>query len=332
MSNRFSLFLLLLAVVSLSSCNHGKYYYLEGPAQGTFYHVTYKGQQDFSHEIDSVLRVIDKSLSAWDSTSIISRINRNDPSVRPDSLFIKVFNRAKQVNAESNGNFDITVGPLVKAWGFYDKTKTIPDSSEIKDLLKLVGMDKVKLVNGKVMKQNPSMMLDVNAIAQGFSVDVVAEFMEKNGIHDYLVEIGGELKSKGKNPNGGKWLVGIDKPEENIYMPGEELQTVVQISGRAMATSGNYRHFIEEKGVKYGHHLNPKTGYPSKNPLLSVTIVANDCMTADAYATACIVSGLEKTKEFLKVHNDVDACLIYSDRMGRFKVYTTERLAAMVKK
>ncbi|HEY4788408.1 MAG TPA: FAD:protein FMN transferase [Bacteroidales bacterium] len=326
------LLLLGMILIFLTCCSDRNYFHIEGLAQGTTYHVTYRGNRDFSHSIDSILKAVDKSLNAWDSSSIISRINNNDTSVVADSLFVRVFTKAKQINRESHGLFDITVAPLVKAWGFYRKQKTLPDSLEIKHLLSLVGMGKIELKNNKIIKQNPNITLDVNAIAPGLSVDVVAEFLQRQGVADYMVEIGGELKCCGLNPDRKRWHVGIEAPIEGTQMMGEELSTVVQISGRAMATSGNYRKFIVENGIKYGHHLNPITGYPSKNPLLSVTIIANDCVSADAYATACIVMGPDKAKEFLLTHNDLDAYFIYSDNRGNYQVFMTNRLKSLVQK
>jgi FAD:protein FMN transferase len=327
-------FLFISAMVSaclFTSCNRGEYYYVEGLAQGTSYHITYKGTKNYTHEIDSILKAFDKSLSDWDSTSIIHRINHNDTTVVADSLFTLVFNKALQVNHDSNGAFDITVGPLVKAWGFYKKNKSRPDSATIKNLLQNVGMEKVRLEHGKVIKQRPGIILDVNAIAQGFSVDVVTNWLERRDVKNYIVEIGGELKAKGKNREGNTWRVGIDKPIDGNQDAGSNLQTIVQLNDKAMATSGNYRKYVVENGVKYAHHLNPKTGYPSKNTLLSVSIIADQCMTADASATACIVSGLEKAKAYLQAHPTLEAYLIYSDTKGNFQVYITEGLKKMVK-
>lgn len=325
--------LIILGCVSalvFFSCKKAEYKFTQGDAQGTTYHITYQSEKNFAVEIDSILKAFDKSLSAWDSTSILSRINKNDSTVKVDSLFSRVFRKAKEVNLASDGMFDITVGPLVRKWGFYKKTKTVPDSAEIKSLLANVGMGKVRLENGKVIKQMPGTILDVNAIAQGFSVDVVSEFLEKHGVKNYLVEIGGELKGKGKNARGEKWRVGIDKPIDGNQEAGAKLQTIVHLKDKAMATSGNYRNYFVENGVKYAHHLNPKTGYPSKNTLLSVSILANDCMTADAFGTACIVSGFEKTLKILEKHKELEAYLIYSDEKGNFKVYMSEGLKKMV--
>jgi thiamine biosynthesis lipoprotein len=193
-------------------------------------------------------------------------------------------------------------------------------------------MDKIHIEHNKLVKENPNIVIDVNAIAQGYSVDIVSEFLEKKGCKNYLVEIGGELKATGLNPENGIWRIGIDKPIDGNQDSGANLQTIIEISGKSLATSGNYRKFFVENGVKYAHSINPKTGYPAKNNLLSATIVADDCMTADAYATACMVSGLDKSLQILNKVKGLDAYLVFSDNQGNFKVYVTDGLRSRIKK
>ena len=320
----------IILFLLVGACKKQEYFFMEGAAQGTSFHITYQAHRLYTKEIDSVLKAFDMSLSAWEPNSVLSRINRNDSDVMADEMVTEVFNKALEVNKASDGMFDITVGPLVKAWGFYNKTHAAHDSARILQILKYVGMDKVHLENGKIIKENDSIILDVNAIAQGYSVDVVSEFLEKQHIKNYCVEIGGELKTAGKNPNRNKWRVGIDKPVDGSMTPGTELQTIIEISNKAMATSGDYRKFIIENGVKFAHHLNPKTGFPAKNTLLSATIVTDDCITADAYGTACMVLGLEKSVGLLK-EKGLDGYFIYSDKNGKLKTYITENLKHMVK-
>lgn len=315
----------------LTSCTRQQYYFLEGEAQGTTFHITYEGSKDYTHEIDSILKAFDQSLSGYVDNSIISRINNNDTTVKPDEWFTIVFNKSKEVYIASNGMFDLTVGPLVKAWGFLKDTTIKHDSAHIRELLQYVGMDKVRIENGQVIKDNPNIVIDVNAIAQGFSVDVVAEFLEKEGCTNYLVEIGGELKAKGVNAKGKTWRIGIDKPEDGNQVAGANIQAIVEISGKSLATSGNYRKFFVENGVKYAHTINPKTGYPAKNTLLSATIIADDCITADAYATVCMASGLEKSLEVINKVKGLEAYLIYNDNEGKYQTYVTEGLKGMIK-
>jgi FAD:protein FMN transferase len=323
----------LPAIFLLVSCNNNqeKLIKIEGKAQGTTYSVSYISaeEKDFSKQIDLLLKAFDLSLSQWNENSIISRINRNDSSAVADNFFKTVFIRAMQVAEETNGAFDPTIAPIVNAWGFGLKNKSKTDSATIDSLLLLVNYHNIALLdNGKVVKHDDRMMLDFNALAQGYSVDVVSEFLEKKGIENYLVEIGGETRAKGKNQEEQFWRIGIDKPLEN--QEGRPLQAVVSLENKSLATSGNYRKFYEEKGVKYSHTIDPETGYPVRHSLLSATVVASDCISADAYATSFMVIGLEEAKKFLSVHKELDALLIYSDKKGELKAFATEGLRTKI--
>lgn len=301
-----------------------EYKKIHGQTQGTTYHIKYEDRKgrDLQPRIDMLLRKFDLSLSTYDPQSLISRINNNE-DVRVDRYFRKVFHKAEEVYHISDGAFDITVAPLVNAWGFGPKTGAETDSAAIDSILQYVGMDKVKLEGSYIVKENPNIQLDVNAIAQGYSVDVVAEFLERKGIVNYLVEIGGELKTKGVNDKGELWKIGIDKPIDNNFIAGKDLQAIARLNNKALATSGNYRKFYEKDGVKYAHSINPKTGYPVLSRLLSTTVMTNDCMTADAYATAFMIMGLEKSIMLLSDQKTIEAYLIYSDDEGNFKTYMT---------
>ncbi len=306
----------------------GNYIRLAGFTQGTTYHITYKSKdrQNLQDKIDTLLADFDRSLSAYLPGSIISGINQNDTTVLPDDHFLNVFQKALEVYQASDGAFDITVAPVVNAWGFGFTEKQDVDSNMIDSLLQFVGMKKIRLKNGKIIKDYPGTMLDVNAIAQGYSVDVVSDFLDKKGIRNYLVEIGGEVRTKGRNPEYKIWTIGIDKPLDNNFIPGEMLQTRLLLKNSSLATSGNYRKFYEQDGVKYAHSIDPKTGYPVLSNLLSVTVQAGDCMTADAWATAFMVMGLEKTIKFLEEHRELQAYLIYSDTDGNLRAYITKKL------
>lgn len=299
---------------------------IHGNTQGTTYNITYeyvKGE-NLQPEIEEVLHDFDMSLSTYEPESIISRINQNDSTVEVDDKFREVFLEARRVYEATGGVFDITVAPLVNAWGFGFTPGADVDSAMIDSLLQYVGMDKVSLRGNKVVKDLPQIMFDVNAIAQGYSVDVVSAFLEEKGIENYLVEIGGELKCKGYNPKGEDWKIGVDRPQEGNLVPGKNMQAVVSIRGKSLATSGNYRKFYEKDGVKYAHSIDPKTGYPVLSKLLSATLITDRCITADAYATAFMVMGLEKSIEMLESGNEpLDAYLIYSDDEGNFRVYST---------
>ncbi|NOR34396.1 MAG: FAD:protein FMN transferase, partial [Bacteroidales bacterium] len=216
----------------------------------------------------------------------------------------------------NGGAFDITVAPVVNAWGFGFTERSRVDSALIDSLLQFVGMSKVSLRENKLVREREGMMLDMNAIAQGYAVDVLAGFFDAENIENYLVEIGGEVRCSGKNRFGLDWRIGIDKPIDGLQLPGVQMQAIVQISGRSLATSGNYRRFYEEDGIKYSHTIDPSTGYPVQHGLLSATVVASDCMRADAYATAFMVMGYEKARRFLEKHTYLDAYLIFNDEMG----------------
>ena len=326
--------LTLVSFLFLNACEAQKseYVKISGFAQGTNYHITYENSKnkDYSLAIDSILKAFDKSCSMYDSTSIISRINNNDPSVEADDWFINVFKKSVEVSALSDGALNITVGPVVRAWGFGTEPIAKHDKAYIDSLLQFVGMDKVRLEGRKVIKKYPGVSIDVNAVAQGYSVDIISQFFEEKGIKNYLVEIGGEVHCKGINAKNNVWRVGIDKPTDGNMNPGGELQAVIELKNKSLTTAGNYRKFFVENGVKYGHTIDPKTGFPAKNTLLSATVVCNDAMTADAWDTAFMVLGLEKSKELLKKLPGIEVYFIYSNQKGEYEVFVSEGLKKMI--
>ena len=309
------------------SCNQkteSDYISFGGFTQGTTYNITYesKDSSNFQNEIDLLLAEFDTSLSTYNSLSLISKINENETTVT-DFYFREVFEKAEEVYKASKGAFDITVAPLVNAWGFGFKNKEEITYAKIDSILEFVGFNKVCLKDSFIIKSDPRLMLDVNAIAQGYSVDIIAQFLEEKGVENYLVEIGGEVKTKGFNKKGNDWRIGIDKPIDNNNFPGENLQAIVNLSNKSLATSGNYRKFYERDGVKYSHTIDPKTGYPVTHSLLSTTVIANDCMTADAYATAFMVMGLEKAFNLSEELPEIEAIFIYNDENGKYKIKYT---------
>jgi len=261
------------------------------------------------------------SLSTYDPQSTISRINNNDPKVKPDAYFTACFKRAQEISQKTGGAFDMTVAPLVNAYGFGFTSRDSIYPALIDSLLEITGFEKVKLDDDALIKEDPRIMLDASAIAKGFGVDVVANYLESKGVRDYLVEIGGELRCQGKNPRGTDWNVGIDRPLENLIE--RQIEAYISLSGAAMATSGNYRQFYEMDGVKYSHTVNPATGYPVDHSLLSVTVIANDCMTADAYATAFMVLGFEKSVVLTQEMESLESFLIYSGFEGELLTWAS---------
>ena len=312
-----------------SSCNlrrgEGEYYTIQGFAQGTTYRVTWQHptEYDLQGRIDSLLDAFNLSLSTYEPKSVISRINRNE-SMETDSLFRMVFREARRVYEISGGAFDITVGPLIDAWGFGPGEKQEVDSAMVDSLLKYVGMDKVYLAGDRIVKDDPGVRLDVNAIAQGFAVDVVAEYLQGLGCVNYMVEIGGEVRTRGRNPRGLFWRIGVDRPEFGSMIPVEQLQVIISMQDRSLATSGNYRKYYEtEGGIRITHSIDPSTGYSRQSRLLSATILTDRCMTADAFATTCMVLGLEEARAFIQRQADTDAYLIYGDEFGAYQVWFT---------
>jgi FAD:protein FMN transferase len=311
----------------------GPYISVAGFTQGTTYHMTYQSPTndslDLKEEIDALLARFDQSLSSYIDTSNISLINRNIID-KADPYLEEVFAEARRVYEISGGAFDITVGPLVDAWGFGPGRKLEMSQEVVDSLMQFVGMDKVSMEDGRIVKENPGIRIDVNAIAQGYSVDVVCDYLSGLKIRNYLVEIGGEIRTRGKSPRNDDWKVGIDKPVEGNVLPGQNLQEVVRLTDKSLASSGNYRKFYEFEGEKVVHTIDPATGYTKPSNLLSVTIITDECMTADAYSTTCMVLGLEKAKEFVESLNGVEALFIYTDEEGRFLDWMTDGMKALL--
>lgn len=317
--------LLLIAGTIIILRKQTPYQSNSGMIFGTVYKATYQYDRDLQSEIEAELNKVDASLSPFNKTSVITRINQNE-SVAPDSLFLKVFHRAKEISNETQGAFDITVAPLVNAWGFGFKKNLPVDSLIVDSLREIIGYTKVSYENHSIKKTDPRIMLDCSAIAKGFGSDVVASLFDSKGIKNYMIEIGGEVVVKGDNPKMGPWRIGINKPVDDSLSVSQDLQTVLQISNVGMATSGNYRNFYYKEGKKYAHTIDPRTGYPVQHNLLSATVIASDCMSADAYATAFMVMGLEKAEAFAKAHPKIDVYFIYTDEKGSIKTYYTSGL------
>jgi len=327
---------ILLSLLILISCKQDKemkIVKMGGETQGTYYAVTclVADSSNLQHGIDSLLLRFDSSASVYKPNSIISRLNANDSTVRADSTFAFVFRRAMEVSEATDGAFDITVGPLVNAWGFGFTDRMKVDQHVVDSLMPLVGYRKVSLVDGKLVKSDPRIRLDYNAIAQGYAVDLVAAFLESKGITSYLIDIGGEVVGKGTKPGGEQWNVGIEMPARDADA-AREVEAVVSLKDMALSTSGNYRKYYEENGVRYSHTIDPATGYPVKHPLLSVSVLAPDCVTADAYATAFMVMGLEKAKQYLAGHKGLDAYFISSGANGKMEIFYTEGFRAILQK
>ena len=296
----------------------------EGFVFGTMYKITYQSKENLKKEIEAELRKVDNSLSPFNKRSVITRINDNT-DLSADSMLVYVYNMARSISEETQGAYDITVAPLVNAWGFGFKTQAFPDSAKIDSLRRIVGYRKIRLTpEGKFEKRDPRVMLDCSSIAKGFGVDCVARLLESKGIRNFMVEIGGEVVVKGENPKMEKWRIGINRPVDDSLAVNQELQTVLEITDAGMATSGNYRNFYYKDGKKYAHTIDPRTGYPVQHNILSSTVIADNCAKADAYATAFMVLGLDSAKIICNAHPELDAYFIYEDKEGKLRTYSTE--------
>jgi thiamine biosynthesis lipoprotein len=327
-------FIYIFIVLLVSSCGPApEYAEINGFTQGTTYHIVVEKSPGLDlmalrQEIEEVFTAIDNSLSIYNDSSVISCINSNRSDLT-DTLFREVFRLSSLVSQQSGGLFDITVGPLVEAWGFGPDAMKRFDESKLDSLLALVGMEKLRLEGERIIKASPGMFIDVNAIAQGYTVDIVAGILEREGIDQCLVEVGGEVRTVG-DKNGKGWRVGIDTPADGNYVPGAELQATVRLDKSALATSGNYRKFYIENGIKYSHTIDPRTGYPVRHTLLSASVIAREAAVADAWATACMVAGKDDAILFIEENDFLEGYLIYSDENGGMKSWVSDGLKRLI--
>ena len=319
-----SAFLCVLVTLTLSCKKEESPVIYSGFSQGTTFNILffYKGDTALIiSEIDSVLKLMDSTASLWDSSSIISKINKNEP-VEITALFRRLFERSMEISNESGGAFDCTVGPLVRAWGFYRKQGSEPPASTVDSLRTLIGYSKIRLEGDYIVKNAPGIQIDFNAIAQGMTVDMIAELFHQEKISNYLIELGGEVRTSGFRKEQEPWKIGIEKPSANDSS-AQEVGFTVALSNKSISTSGNYRKYFIRDGRKFSHTIDPFTGFPVSHSLLSVSVIAPDCATADAYATVCMVLGLEKGEKFLESRKDVEGLFIFTDEKGAFQVRYT---------
>lgn len=328
------LFLLLLIVASIYIIRQQQtmpYQHNSGQIFGTTYNITYQSDKDLHQDILNCLNQVDYTFSTFKQQSIISKINRNEP-VQLNQMFCEVFDLAKNISTETNGAFDITVAPLVNVWGFGFKTGTPPTPHIIDSLKNIIGYKKVTRIDKQIKKQDARTMLDCSAIAKGYGSDMVAQLLRSKDIKNFMVEIGGEIVTQGNSEKRIPWKIGVTKPTDDSTQTNNELQTVLNVTDMTMATSGNYRRFYYKHGKKYAHTIDPKTGYPVQHSILSATVLAKTCATADAYATAFMVLGLEKTKQVLQHHPELMVYLIYADNKGKNKIWVSTSLKDKIAK
>lgn len=324
---------ILFTSVTLSSCSNEPRLVeksLSGYTIGTTYHIKYLSEdgKSYQQEVDSIYDVITKSMSTYEPSSDISKINKGDTTIVVDHMFVDVYKASQKIWHETDGVFDPTIGIMVNAWGFGPSGQLNNlNKAKVKELMKTVGFDKTRILgNGIFEKDYPQTQIDFNAIAKGYTLDRVAVLFDQKGINNYLIEIGGEIVAKGNKLNGSKWRIGIDDPNQSDSRP---LTAIIDITDKAMATSGNYRRFRIDSltGEKYVHTIDAKTGFTSRSNMLSASVMADDCTLADGYATTFMAMGLEETKLFLDKHPEIEAYLIYTDDDGNWKKYMTKEFS-----
>ena len=307
-----------LLVLNLFSCQQKeRIKKIEGEAIGTYYVITLVGGDGITkHNIDSVNQILTRSVSIFDSTSLLSKINNNQEDI-VDGILEDLIRSSIKVSQETGGAFDCTVGALVNLWGFgKDKKKTV-DSLKVTQALEATGYQKISLNHQKIIKENSDIQLNFNAIAKGYLVDMLAKYLDSQGVENYLIDIGGEVRAQGEKQSGKPWKVGVQVPTES-KTDAAQVHEMFELKNRSVATSGNYRNYYEENGQRFSHTINPKTGYPEKTNLLSVSVIADNCAYADALATAFMVMGVNQSIEFLKQRPDIGGMFIY-DENGEIK-------------
>ncbi len=325
----FLLLLIVGTVLVIRQQQNMPYQKNQGFVFGTTYTITYQSDENLQKDIENELKKVDNALSMFNKQSVITRVNQGMTDIPDDEtgkMFAEVFRLAMQVSKDTDGAFDITVAPLVNAWGFGFKNGTMPTAAQVDSIRQYVGYQKVSMKDGpkgmqQVVKAIPGIMLDCSAIAKGYGADAVGRYLAGKGIQNYMVEIGGEVVTKGVSAKRLPWKIGVTKPVDDSLSAGGELQTVLNVTDKSMATSGNYRNFYYKGGKKYAHTIDPKTGYPVQHSLLSATVIAGNCATADAYATSFMVMGIEKARKLLENHPELMAYFIYSDSQGELKTW-----------
>ena len=321
----------VIGLLVLSSCGtQPEKIVLQGLAQGSYYAVTYYDEQgrDFQHDIDSIFLAVDMSVNLWEKNSVISKVNRNEEVVL-DDIFIDNFNIAQEAAKLSDGYFDPTISPIVAAWGFSNKTGDTITPQLIDSLKQLVDYRNIRIENGKVIKEHPDMKLDFNAIAQGYTSDMIAAFLDSKGIKNYLVDTGGEIMAKGAKPNGKPWIVGIEKPADS-WDSEQVVQTRLALRDKGLVTSGSTRKYVERDGKRYSHCIDPNTGYPVEHQLLSATVLAESSVWADALASICMVMGMEKSLPIIESLDGVEAYYIYVNDDNELETCSTEGFKALI--
>ena len=325
----FLILLIVGTILIIRNQNITPYHNDKGMMFGTTYSITYQADSSLHTSIKKELQKVDEALSPFNKQSVITAVNENR-NMPVNKMFADVFLMAEKISEDTDGAFDITVAPLVNAWGFGFKSGKHPSRHDIDSLKTIIGYKKVSLNDLRVTKTDPRVMLDCSSIAKGYGSDAVAAMLERHGVKNYMVEIGGEIVTKGISQKRMPWKIGVTKPIDDSLSLSQEIQCIINVTDKAMATSGNYRNFYYHGGKKYAHTIDPKTGYPVQHSILSATVIANNCATADAYATAFMVMGMEKAQKLLERHPELMAYIIFADKDGIIQTWCSPSLKGKI--
>ena len=325
----FLILLIVGTILIIRNQNITPYHNDKGMVFGTTYSITYQADSSLHTSIKKELQKVDEALSPFNKQSVITAVNENR-NMPVNKMFADVFLMAEKISEDTDGAFDITVAPLVNAWGFGFKSGKHPSRHDIDSLKTIIGYKKVSLNDLRVTKTDPRVMLDCSSIAKGYGSDAVAAMLERHGVKNYMVEIGGEIVTKGISQKRMPWKIGVTKPIDDSLSLSQEIQCIINVTDKAMATSGNYRNFYYHGGKKYAHTIDPKTGYPVQHSILSATVIANNCATADAYATAFMVMGMEKAQKLLERHPELMAYIIFADKDGIIQTWCSPSLKGKI--
>lgn len=325
----FLILLIVGTILIIRNQNITPYHNDKGMVFGTTYSITYQADSSLHTSIKKELQKVDEALSPFNKQSVITAVNENR-NMTVNKMFADVFLMAEKISEDTDGAFDITVAPLVNAWGFGFKSGKHPSRHDIDSLKTIIGYKKVSLNDLRVTKTDPRVMLDCSSIAKGYGSDAVAAMLERHGVKNYMVEIGGEIVTKGISQKRMPWKIGVTKPIDDSLSLSQEIQCIINVTDKAMATSGNYRNFYYHGGKKYAHTIDPETGYPVQHSILSATVIANNCATADAYATAFMVMGMEKAQKLLERHPELMAYIIFADKDGIIQTWCSPSLKGKI--
>lgn len=328
---RIAIFCLIIGLTA--SCDTSKpYRTVQGMVWNTLYHITYSSNVPLDDSIQKVMKDVENSLSVFSDSSLVSRVNRGD-SVVVDSMFLRVFIESQRINRLSAGAFDPTVGPLIELWGF-GRNKSIdeaPDDSAIDSVMRTIGIDGCHLAGDTLIKKTPVTKFNFSAIAKGYGCDMIGRMMERNGVDSYMIEIGGEIALNGRSPHGGSWRIMVDAPIESNDSLIHEQMAVIEVDSCGIATSGNYRNYHVVDGTTMGHTIDPFTGHPAVTTILSVTVIAPECLTADALATACMIMPLTEARKMIEAIPGASALFVTSAVDNRWELHTTSRFPKIIR-